>query len=186
MERRPVIILGLDPGFNFLGYVALEVSETIERVISAGVIETKPTPPKKRKSNALDNVRRTLEILDVLEPLFLDSPALVCSEAQSWVRNASASVKIAHAWGVIITLTGRDIDLVQVSPMDLKLYTSGDPKAHKDAVEASVLERWPELRGLLENVKEKDRNHAYDAAGAILATINKEPELLELLRENEQ
>jgi crossover junction endodeoxyribonuclease RuvC len=180
-----VNIVGLDPGFGSLGYAVLEVSKTIERITAAGVIRTKPTTKKNRISNGIDNVRRTREILDVLEPLFL-SPVLVCTESQSWVRNASASIKIAHSWGAIITLTGRDTELRQVSPKDLKFYTTGDAAASKDDVEASVLGRWPELANLLESVAPFQRNHAYDAAGSILASINKQPELLELLSEQVQ
>jgi len=171
-----VIILGTDPGFAYFGYALLEVGPESERVIAAGVIETKKSSKKTNTLAADDDTARTLEVAAVLSSLIETyRPILICSEAMSWPRNSSAARKVALAWGALIALAGdRQIPINQVSPQNLKQAVVGSPTAAKSEVEAAMLSRWPEIGGYLDKVKlaESKRNHAYDAAGAAYACLS--------------
>ena len=170
-----MIILGTDPGFAFFGYALLEVGPESERVIAAGVIETKKSNKKTNTLAADDDTARTLEVAAVLSSLIETyRPILICSEAMSWPRSSSAARKVALAWGALIALAGDRIPINQVSPQNLKQAVVGSPTAAKSEVEAAMLSRWPEIEGYLDEVKlaGSKRNHAYDAAGAAYACLS--------------
>lgn len=165
-----MIVLGLDPGFRDLGFAAIEFTRDGERPVAAGVIRTKKSTKKQNVLATEDNVRCGRELGEQLEMILAAlSPVLVCTESQSWPRNAGASAKVGIAWGVVINAT-RSLPMAQASPQEIKRIVVGAKNASKADVELEVARRW-NLSPLLEGVTESKRNHAYDAAGAVIACM---------------
>ena len=170
-------ILGIDPGLAALGYCQVFLDRSTEAVISASVITTKKSDKKLNVFASDDNVRRIQELVDQLWPCFEESvrPAVICSESQSWPRNASNCAKTGMAWGAITTLARiYDVPIVMVSPKRLKEATAGHAGASKEDVKLAVLDAWPAVARCLEHVTPSKQNHAYDAAGAIMACLDSE------------
>lgn len=173
---RPIVALGLDPGFAAFGWAALDLEGTV--CLDASVIRTAPFARPGSDSRTMDNVRRTLEIRRALTAVLarFDVRAL-CVESFQHLRNASASAKVALAWGVIISLSAeRSIPLLQASPQEIKVSVSGARTASKEDLAHDVRKRVGDMDGLLEahTVLEDLYNHAYDAAAAALTCLTPE------------
>lgn len=169
-----MILLGVDPGFAWFGWVAVRLESSGEELVAAGVIRTRKSKKKSRTFAADDNVRRTRELSGVLRALVHQfRPPVICAERQSWPRNASASAKVAMAWGAMVC-AAQDTPIRQVSPVELKAAVTGDRTAKKSEVEDAVRIRWPSFPELLDDVRPSQHNHAYDAAGAVIACMDSE------------
>jgi len=160
-------ILGLDPGFASTGWALAELRDR-PTIIEAGVIRTQKSAKRAKVLAADDNFRRCREIAGALAPL-LDRVSMVCAEAMSSARSASNSMKVALCWGVIAGLCeARGLPLAQVSPQGLKKALCGRVSVTDAELHPEIERRFPELVGALD-VPRGQREHAYDAAGAIEA-----------------
>jgi crossover junction endodeoxyribonuclease RuvC len=188
--------LGFDPGFASLGWAAVEVLPESVRVIDMGVIETEPSPKKRRQLQADDNVRRAREIDASLVKLFAEHrPGVVCAESMSFPRNSAAAAKMAMAWGVIVSRTG-SLPLLQASPQEIKMSVCGAKSASKDDVESVLRARFnrpafsePETTypstlevRTISKMNPLISDHAWDALGAVVACLGSD--LIRGLRRN--
>ena len=160
-------VLGLDPGFASTGWALAELRDR-PVIVEAGVIRTAKSPKRTKVLAADDNFRRCRELAEALAPL-LDQVSMVCAEAMSPMRNASSAAKVALCWGVIAGLCQeRGLPLAQVSPQGLKKALCGRVSVTDAELHPEMERRFPELVGALD-VPRGQREHAYDAAGAIEA-----------------
>lgn len=180
-------ILGIDPGFGFFGFAVLD-TDSREEIVEFGTFKTEKSDKKSGVYAADDNVARTRDIYRKLDDLFsVHRPAVMCTEAQSWPRSASSSLKVALFWGALVSICEvYRVPIVQVQPKDMKLAVAGSKSATKDSVKSVVVDRWPETarimerrlesypKGHIENIPPGEQVHAYDAAGVIIAAFDSE------------
>lgn len=167
--------MGVDPGFAKLGcgYLRHCVTEDggadtqLDDVLN--ITTEKDAARVKAKKGKLDDHRRLDEItLAFFEGVQEFEPHLLAFEAQPFVRNARVSAQIAMAWGSCWTLVRRvlKIPVFVYSPKEIKVITTGNPKAEKEEVEAAVRREFPLFSGWPEG---DDVFHVADAVGAALA-----------------
>lgn len=172
------LVLGVDPGFAAMGWCRFILGKTSEsdKVLQLGVIRTQKSNKKANVLASNDNHRRIAEIFKLLFPLTAEI-SMMTAESQSWPRNSSSSAKVGMAWGVISSLTTLlDIPLLQMSPQELKKSVCGNKSASKEEIAEALIERYGiVIRDvLLKDVPPGQREHAYDALGSIVATLDGE------------
>jgi Holliday junction resolvasome RuvABC endonuclease subunit len=167
------LILGIDPGFSFIGYTIITI-EKEPAVVKCGLVRTKRSDKRRGILQSDDNFRRSREIheslLSVTEE-HLSEIKIMASEAMSWPRNASVSAKVGMCWGVMAAIADNfDLAAVSMSPQHLKNHFLGRMSGKKKEIQAAVLERLPEMAELVEGVPNRQQDHIYDAAAvAIMA-----------------
>lgn len=165
-----MIALGIDPGLASFGVALVSVEADGIELKNAEVIRTEKSPKKRTVLQADDLVRRLREIANVLEDWF-PPVDVVCAESMSWPRNASAAAKMASTWGLIVAIAdGRP--LIQASPQRIKRVLTGSASASKGAVAEAVRTRFHNVDDILAHVPASKREHAYDAAAAVLASLD--------------
>ena len=137
--------------------------------LATGVLRTEPSARKRGVLASSDDTRRTRELAAALRPL-VDRADALAVEAWSQPRHASAAVKMARAWGVLVTLAG-DRPIVEASPQAIKLATAGSKTASKEAVVRAVAFTLSGAGRMLADVPRTLREHAADACGAVLASL---------------
>lgn len=168
-----VFVLGLDPGFANIGYSVVELASWGLKVHDAGVFQTEKSDKKRKVLASDDNFRRGREISKFLNDLVGKwQVSAVCTEGMSFPRNASAAVKMAIAWGVIVAMAEqRQLAVVQASPQEIKLAMCGAKNASKEDVEAAV-EKKASVARLLEGTARSYHEHAYDSVAAVLTCLD--------------
>jgi crossover junction endodeoxyribonuclease RuvC len=171
------LALGIDPGFASLGYALVDVSVSEVVVGSLGVITTEKSNKKQNVLASSDNLRRARELARLLQPLVQEA-GVICVEAMSFPRNASAAAKVAMSWGVLACLSElSDVPIVQVSPKELKQAVCGDATASKEKVAEALDRRFARSFGaelVGRGVAKSLHEHAYDALGTVVASLSSE------------
>jgi Holliday junction resolvasome RuvABC endonuclease subunit len=188
----PRLVLGIDPGFATFGWAVLAVTGTAPlqvHVAGMGVLTTRADPEAPRVA---DNVRRCGELARALEalckghvpaaprtksaPMCDGRMAVVCAEAMSHPRSASAACKVAMTWGLIVAnVSRRRLPFRQLSPQDIKVRVVGSNDASKSAVASILRARWGEdIKRFLTSYPNKLHEHAYDALAAATACMDAE------------
>lgn len=168
----PIKVVGIDPGLANCGLAILRLGATEEddKVSNLQTITTSPN--YSHKLTSYDYAERVGHISLALEP-YVRKCDLVCSESMSYPRNSVAATKIALTFGAIVTLCKLyKKPLVFVLPQQLKSRIVGKRDASKEEVEIALLDRFPDIENLLENIPRKVRDHATDALGTIVAAYN--------------
>lgn len=160
-------VLGIDPGFSFLGWAVADVIGRNINPLCCGVIVTEKDL-RKNTRNSEDNIRRAQAILAQLGSLLLDyKPKAICTETMSWPRNAGVVAKMGITWGVIASFAYTHmLPIMQASPIDIKRSLTGDGKASKEKMILAVTSMFHDL--VLPR-QETQQEHAADAVGAIIA-----------------
>lgn len=168
-------ILGVDPGFANLGWAVLHIGSRPE-LVDCGVIVTKKSNRKQPTFAASDTFRRARELSGYLENragAYLGEVRILASESMSWPRNAATSAKLGMAWGILASLSERfQWSSVDISPQELKRHFLGRASGSKEEIQTAVLERWPEMEGVVSGITPGLREHIYDAAAVSLMAFD--------------
>lgn len=167
-------ILAFDPGFASFGAVAVSLQDPEHPVLlDWEFFETKKSQRKERR-DVDDRVVRAAYLYRELRAFMLKhKPLAFCAEAFSPSRDASASSKVALAWGLIVALSEeRCIPIVQPSPQDVKLAVAGSRSASKEDVKLAVDRILPGLEPALVQGKlaRGKWEHVYDALAVALSS----------------
>jgi len=177
------LIVGLDPGFACLGYAVADVKSDKIEVMGLGVLRTERSDKKRKVLASDDNLRRCKELVRLVLPLSEGAVAF-CAESMSFPRSSSVAAKMAMCWGMMATLSEiREIPILQVSPKELKRKVCGNASASKIEVGEALDKRFDRSFGqelLAKGVTRSFHEHAYDALGTIVASLD--GEFLQLLR----
>lgn len=180
---RPLVILGVDPGFASFGFALLSLAPgrgapgvatgVAERVEALGLIETQKANKKQAVYASDDTVKRSRELMDVLDPLFAGA-SVVAAESMSYPRSSTASCKMGIGWGLIAALAWRyQLPIVQISPQEIKKIHTGRKDASKEDIQEALGTRWGDnFRDQLHKIKKSGREHPADAAAAAAASLN--------------
>jgi crossover junction endodeoxyribonuclease RuvC len=127
----PNRVLGIDPGYDRLGWAVLERFSGKESVIASGCIET------DRKA---EGAARLLAIGNELKAVIKKhSPAALAIEKLFFNQNVTTALKVAEARGVVLLEAARaGLSVHEYSPQDVKIAVTGYGKASKSDVERMV------------------------------------------------
>jgi len=161
-----LIILGLDPGLASCGWAAIERELDGGLVcLSAGVIRTK----KELGNKYQDDLRRirylSAELQSIKDTYRMD---FVASESMSWPRHTRAIQSMGFCWGVIGSLFDND-SIIQRRPQQIKVDLVGKKTASKKEVDAAACKVIEELDVFLDDLPKTQRDHAADAAAAVIS-----------------
>jgi Holliday junction resolvasome RuvABC endonuclease subunit len=183
MEKRVSRnLLGLDPGFASFGWSVVALYPDGEEISAMGVFRTQKESSKRHVLACEDSFERTRAIAKFLDGLIEQwDPKVVCFEAWSPVRNASAAAKVAFAYGALGANLARGTGLPAVSPTPqrVKKALTGKVNASKEEVESEVRKRFggtsPKvLQTFSKAVPRSQQVHAFDSLAVVIASLESE------------
>src|SRR3989344_1015427 len=126
-----MIILGIDPGIARTGYAILKQENNSIVLKDCGCITTKPTS---------DLALRLVEIKkDVTTLIKKWQPEALCLESLFFATNAKTAMVVGQARGVVMLTAGEhQLKILEVTPLQVKISTTGYGKADKAQVQRMV------------------------------------------------
>lgn len=120
-------ILGIDPGFDRLGYALLQKNGSGFDILSAGHLQTKSKD---------EYGKRILEIgVEVDKIIKKHKPNMLAVEKLFLTQNQKTALKVSEVKGVIIYLSATaQIPCYEFTPLEIKLAVCGYGKADKKQV----------------------------------------------------
>lgn len=149
-----MIILGIDPGYERLGWGVIKKSVSLE-YIDCGVIRTSPTDTAASRL-----FQASKELQQVIEK---HQPTHAAVESLFFFKNQKTVIQVAQARGMILTcLAEASLNIFEFTPPQIKSIVAGDGQASKKGVEKMVRLQLPGVPlGMLDDT--------LDALGAALA-----------------
>ena len=124
-------IVGIDCGTEKTGYGVVESDGRCHRLISAGVIRTRPDSPLEQRLQLIATGLRG--VLTQFEP---NSFAV---EEVFHAVNAKSALKLAHVRGVALLLAAEaGLEVFEYSPLEVKISVVGYGRAEKHQVQMMV------------------------------------------------
>lgn len=125
------IILGIDPGTNFMGYGIIKVQGKKLSLLTLGVVKLNKLSNHALKLQKI--FQKTIALIDEYHP---DDLAI---EAQFFGKNVQSMLKLGRAQGVAISAAlSRDIPYVEYEPKKIKKSVTGNGNASKEQVAAML------------------------------------------------
>ena len=122
-----MLILGIDPGTQILGYSLLDTDATIPKIVVMDVLYLKKIPEFNLRIQHI--FRSTLRIIDSFHP---DHLAI---EAPFFGKNVQSMLKLGRAQGVAIAAAiSRDLSITEYEPSVIKQHITGNGNATKQQV----------------------------------------------------
>ena len=130
-EKRPTVILGLDPGTATTGWGIIKEENKLPKLLAFGCIETaKPN----RSLERLKEIAADLE--EILEKY---QPDEVAVEDLFFFKNLKTAIKVAQARGVLLLLAARKgCAVFEYTPLQVKQALTGYGRADKMQVQLMV------------------------------------------------
>ncbi len=154
MQKKPKIILGIDPGTILMGYGLIEIINTKVTLIEMGVL--------KMSSKKDGHERLQLIHKKVSELILQFKPHDFAIEAPFFGKNVQSMLKLGRAQGVAIASAMQaSIPVTEYSPKKIKQSITGNGNADKEQV-------WKMLQQILQ-VKNELKH--YDASDALAVAV---------------
>ncbi|SRR5258708_2809280 len=124
-------VLGIDPGFDRVGWAVLDRNKQISTLVACGAITT---------DKKLILSKRLVAISSQLTQLIKDySPEGASIESLFFATNAKTAIHVAEARGVIVlTCEMAHLSISEFTPLQVKSAVTGNGHADKKAVEKMV------------------------------------------------
>jgi crossover junction endodeoxyribonuclease RuvC len=125
--QKEKIILGVDPGTNFLGFGVIKVIGSEISLLELGVLNI----------NSKDDLGIKLKAIyfDVIRLINSHHPDHLAIEAQFFGKNVQSMLKLGKAQGVTIAAAlSRDIPFTEYAPKKIKQSVTGNGNASKEQV----------------------------------------------------
>lgn len=147
-----MIILGVDPGTNVLGYALIQVESKKINLLALGVIEM------QKIENSYDKLGKIfLRLTGIIDEF---KPTELAIEAPFFGKNVQSMLKLGRAQGVAIAAAlSRNLNVNEYAPRKIKMAITGNGSASKEQV-AGMLQK------LIVIDKMPDYMDATDALGA--------------------
>ncbi|MBR1549900.1 MAG: crossover junction endodeoxyribonuclease RuvC [Bacteroidales bacterium] len=127
-----MLILGIDPGTQILGYSLLDTDSTTPKIVAMDVLYLKKIPDFNLRIRRI--FESTTRIIDSFHP---DHLAI---EAPFFGKNVQSMLKLGRAQGVAIAAAiSRDLSITEYEPAVIKQHITGNGNATKQQV-ASILD----------------------------------------------
>lgn len=127
-----MIILGIDPGIERVGYAILKLEKGQTSLIECGCITT---------SKHLPDPARLSEIKSDLDKLIKAyKPQVMGVESLFFASNAKTVMKVGQARGVIM-LAGQEakLKIIDITPLQVKISATGYGRAEKKQVQDMIM-----------------------------------------------
>ena len=122
-------ILGIDPGYNIIGYGVIETQGC--KVVDYGVITTPKNMPISQRLYTI--YQATCELMETFKP---DEVAF---EELFFNTNTTTAIPVAEARGVLIVACKQFVDrLFEYTPLQIKQALTGNGRAEKKQVQFMV------------------------------------------------
>lgn len=144
------LIMGIDPGTNFMGYAILHTTgrNATPTLVVSGVVDMKRLADPYLKLQRV--FRRTLQVIDSYHP---DELAI---ESQFYGKNIQSMLKLGRAQGVAIAAAlQRDIPIFEYAPKKIKMSITGNGEASKEQI-ALLLGKFITLPSQIATLDETD------------------------------
>lgn len=125
-------IMGIDPGLATIGIAFVETDEN-KNITSQDymTVTTKAKIPLPQRLNEINN-----DFLLLLEDY---RPELAVIEQVYFSQNEKTAIDVAHARGVLLqSLAQNNIEILEVSPLQLKSAICGDGRADKKQMQEMI------------------------------------------------
>lgn len=133
MIQNEEIILGVDPGTNYMGYGVISVIGKKANFVAHGVIDLHKISDPYLTLNTIFS-----EITRIIETYLPDEMAI---EAPFFGKNVQSMLKLGRAQGVAIAAAmQRQIPIHEYAPLKIKMAITGNGSASKEQV-AGMLQR---------------------------------------------
>ncbi|MDQ3008135.1 MAG: crossover junction endodeoxyribonuclease RuvC [bacterium] len=131
LENPAKIFLGIDPGYDRVGWAFGSVSSRQVTVLKYGCIQTNNSDDIQMR---YEQIRAELDAL-----LTMYTPVQAALETIFFSKNQTTAIRVSEARGVIIgELLRHNVTFYEYNPMSIKLAVTGHGKADKAAVEKMV------------------------------------------------
>lgn len=144
------LIMGIDPGTNFMGYAIIRTSGKVKKpeLVVSGVLDIDKVKDPYIKLQRI--FRRTLQVIDTYHP---DELAI---EAQFYGKNVQSMLKLGRAQGVAIAAAlQRDIPIFEYAPRKIKMSVTGNGTASKEQI-ALLLGKFMDIHTTSDAMDETD------------------------------
>ncbi|MDE7382062.1 MAG: crossover junction endodeoxyribonuclease RuvC [Muribaculaceae bacterium] len=133
IKKYDLIIMGIDPGTNVMGYAVLGIKGKTPEPVVMGVLKL-----RAMESHYL-RLRRIYErVVGLVEQYLPDELAI---EAPFFGKNVQSMLKLGRAQGVAMAAAlSRDIPITEYAPLKIKQSVTGNGQAGKEQV-ADMLQR---------------------------------------------
>jgi len=126
-----LITLGIDPGYDRIGWAIGKGLDSKPEIISFGCIQTNKKDSLFQRYQALE--QQLQKIIDQYHPQDLAIETLFFS------KNKTTALKVSEARGVILSCCTRNkLNIAQYHPNQIKLTVTGSGQANKIAMEKMV------------------------------------------------
>jgi len=156
-----MVILGIDPGINSVGYGVIKVHDHNNiHYITSGLIKTSADSPLYIRLSIIAE-----KVKDIIEQY---KPDLIGMEEVFINQNALSSIKLCHARGAIMSVIGiAGCPLKEMSPNSIKKTVTGNGHADKSQILYMI-------KLVIKNIKDGINHDESDAlAVAYYLSINK-------------
>lgn len=131
MSTSPITILGIDPGYDRIGWAVAKLTGSTMVDVSCGLIQTQRTQSLVERYHDLDQQLSTL--------LQTHHPQEAAVETLYFSQNKTTALKVAEARGVILScLLRHQVKICEYNPMTIKQAVTGYGKADKPAIDKMV------------------------------------------------
>ena len=148
------VVLGIDPGTNFMGYGIIESLGNAIKCLAVGIVDMHKMDDPYLKLKTIFN--RTTGLINSYHPECLSI------EAQFYEKNAQSMLKLGRAQGVAIAAAvNAGMQVFEYEPRKIKLAITGSGSASKEQV----------ARMLAQTLKINEFPDKYDATDALAAAV---------------
>ncbi len=156
LKEYDLIIMGIDPGTNVMGYGVLGIRGKTPEMIVMGVIKLSAMESHYKR------LHRIFERVTGLVEQYL--PDELAIEAPFYGKNVQSMLKLGRAQGVAMAAAlSRDIPITEYAPLKIKQSVTGNGQATKEQV-AGMLKR-------ILNISEDKMPALLDATDALAAAL---------------
>ncbi len=150
-----MLILGIDPGFDRLGWGVLQKQASQYSLVSCGIIQTDREQSHSQRLKQIYN--------ELIKVIVKYSPQRTVIEKLFFATNAKTAISVAQARGVIVLACEQQgLEIIELTPLQIKSAVTGDGHADKRAVEKMVYLQ-------LKNLPSKLLDDTLDAIAAALS-----------------
>lgn len=154
MQKKPRIILGIDPGTVVMGYGLVEINGSVIKLLEMGVL----------KPGKVDDTYKKLQLIyNTVSGLIIKyKPDVFAIEAPFFGKNVQSMLKLGRAQGVAIAAAMRHgLEVTEYSPKKVKQSVTGNGNASKEQV----------LKMLQRLLNFKDDPKTFDASDALAVAV---------------
>ncbi len=129
VNPNAIIILGIDPGYDRVGWCILDPSHSVIR--ASGCIETDKHASIYERYKQIDN-----EFVKVIKKFH---PTECGVENLFFQNNAKTAMKVSEARGVILSCLFRNhVNIFEYTPMQIKVAVTGNGRATKSEIQRMI------------------------------------------------